>query len=119
MATVVTYSHQRAHKFNAKRTEVDGISFPSKLQADVYCSLLLLQRAGVVRYFLREVPLHLPGGVTNRVDFQVFYADGRVRYLDAKGMETAMYRTKKKIVEATYPVVIEPVKKIKGRLVGL
>lgn len=108
-----------AHKYRAVATEVDGIRFPSKLQAQVYSTLVLLRRAGDIRYFLREVPIHLPGSVTYRVDFQVFYADGRIRYLDAKGVETQVYKIKKRQVEALYPITIEAVRKVKGRLVGL
>lgn len=106
-------------KYRAQPVVIDGIRFPSKLQASVYGSIKLLQRAGEVHYFLREVPLHLPGGVIYRVDFLVFYADGRVRYLDAKGVETPVFKTKCRVAEATYPVKIETVRRERGRLVGL
>jgi hypothetical protein len=44
------------------------------------------------------------------VDFLVFDADGHVRFVDVKGMETPMFVLKKKQVEALYPFTIEVVK---------
>ncbi len=95
------------HKYNAIRTELDGIKFDSKKEARRYSELKLLQRSGEVVFFLRQVPFHLPGRVTYRCDFQVFWSDGTVGFEDVKGMRTAQYIAKKKIVEAMYPVQIE------------
>lgn len=97
------------HKFHAVPTEIDGIKFPSKKEAKVYQQLILQQFAGEVVFFLRQVPFYLPGGVKYVCDFQVFYADGTVRFLDAKGMATASFKAKKRIVEALFPVIIETV----------
>ena len=95
------------HKFNAKRTEIDGISFPSKKEAAYYQQLLLRQKGNDVIFFLRQVPFHLPGGVRYVVDFQEFLSDGTVRFVDVKGMRTSEYIAKKKMVEALYPIKIE------------
>jgi len=88
------------------RTERDGMSFMSKLEAAYYDKLNLFQKAGSVLFFLRQVPFHLPGGVKYVVDFQVFYSDGTVEFVDVKGMETPEFIAKKKMVEALYPVQI-------------
>ena len=95
------------HKYHAVRTELDGIKFPSKKEALYYQRLKNLKRAGEVVFFLRQVPFYLPGGVKYVVDFQVFYADGSVAFIDVKGMRTATYKAKKKMVEALFPVEIE------------
>jgi hypothetical protein len=100
------------HKFNAKQTEVDGIKFQSKLEAKYYNQLKLRVRAKDVVFFLRQVPFHLPGGVTYRVDFQVFLSNGTVEFIDVKGLETKDFIMKKKMVEALYPVEIIVVKKV-------
>jgi hypothetical protein len=94
------------HKFSAVRTERDGQSFPSKLEARLYDHLVLEQRAGDVIFFLRQCPFHLPGGVVYRVDFQVFRADGTVEFLDAKGATTESFKSKRRQVETLYPVTI-------------
>ena len=97
------------HKFRAKPTEADGIRFDSKKEARFYQELKLRQQAGNIVFFLRQVPFHLPGGVTYRVDFQVFDAEGNVRFIDVKGHRTKQYIDKKKMVESIYPVKIEEV----------
>ncbi len=95
------------HKYGAIRTERDSIKFASKKEAHYYDQLKLLVKSGIVLFFLRQVPFHLPGGVTYRCDFQEFHSDGSVRFVDVKGMMTKQFIDKKKIVEALYPVEIE------------
>lgn len=97
------------HKFRAIPTEEDGIRFDSKKEAKRYRELKLLVGAQEVVFFLRQVPFHLPGGVTYRCDFQVFWANGEVSFEDVKGMRTPLYITKKKQVEALYPITIEEI----------
>lgn len=99
------------HKFHAKPTELDGIKFPSKLEARCYAELTVLQRSGEVLFFLRQVPFHLPGGVKFVLDFLIFWADGRVECRDSKGMATPTYILKRKQVEALYPVTIQEYRK--------
>lgn len=99
------------HKFGAKQAIHDGIKFPSMLEGRYYEHLKLLIRANEVLFFLRQIPFYLPGGVTYRVDFQVFYTDGSVSFIDVKGLETQAFIDKKKMVESLYPVEIEVVKK--------
>ncbi len=95
------------HKFNAKKTEVDGITFASKKEAAYYQALCLRQKAGEVLFFLRQVPLHLPGNVRYVVDFMEFHADGTCHFTDVKGMKTEQYKMKKRMVESLYPINIE------------
>lgn len=95
------------HKFGAKPTVRNGIRFDSKLEARLYDELELEKKAGSVLFFLRQVGIHLPGGTRLVVDFQVFYADGTVRFLDAKGTETDAFKIKRREVEAAYPFEIE------------
>ena len=96
----------RRNKYNAIKTVVDGYKFDSMKEARRYSELLLLIRAGEVTHFLRQVPFHIAPGVTYRLDFLVFWKDGRVTYEDVKGFRTPMYKTKKKLVEHNFPVEI-------------
>lgn len=97
-------------KYNAMKTVVDGIKFDSKKEAAYYEYLKLRQRAGTIKYFLRQVPFDLPGNIRYRVDFMAVQDDDTIQYFDVKGFKTAMYKLKKKQVEALYPgVVIEEV----------
>jgi hypothetical protein len=95
------------HKFNAKRCEEDGIKFASKAERAYYDKLLILQKCGEVLFFLMQVPFHLPGKIKYICDFEVFYSDGTVRFIDIKGFSTPVFELKKKSVEAHYPIEIE------------
>ncbi len=106
-------------KYHNEPTMGDGIRFASKGEAGLYMHLKLLRLAKEVSYFLRQVPIELPGGVRYVVDFQVFYRDGKVRYLDFKGAETSVFVMKKKQVEALYPIRIECVRRVRGQFEGL
>lgn len=100
----------RRSKYAAQPTEVDGIRFDSKAEARFYLQLKAQVEAGTVAYFLRQVPIHLPGRTRYVVDFLVFETSGRARYIDVKGMETQTFRLKKRQVEDLYPIQIEVVK---------
>ena len=88
------------HKYNAKRDSRGFLKFDSKKEARYYDDLQILERAGEVVFFLRQVPFDIGGGVKYRADFQVFYADGTVHFIDVKGYATQEYKMKKKLVEA-------------------
>lgn len=100
------------HKFGAKRTKRDEHTFDSKLEGRYYDFLRLQEKEGSVLFFLRQIPFHLVGGVRYLADFQVFWADGEVSFIDVKGRDTPMSAMKRKQVEATYPVEIEVISTI-------
>ena len=96
-----------------RRTSKDGRVFASLKEFDRFVSLCMLREIGAVRFFLCQVPFHLPGGTKYVVDFVVFWNPGHqdkgaevVTFEDVKGHRTREYLTKKKIVEALYPVTI-------------
>ena len=99
------------HKFGAVRCERDGKKFPSKLEARYYDRLRLLQNSGQVLFFLRQIPFDLPGNTRYVCDFQVFYSNGDISFVDTKGKDTTLSQTKRKMVEELYPVTIEIVTK--------
>lgn len=100
----------RKSKYNATPTEIDGIRFASKAEANYYANLKILQRAGEIKMFLMQVPFHLPGKIKYVLDFVVFHASGEVDYVDVKGMETQIFKIKRKLVEEFYPIKITIVK---------
>lgn len=99
------------HKFNAVRTEVNGEKFSSKREARYYQQLLLAQKSGELLFFLRQVPIYFTDGsnVKYICDFVEFWKNGEVIFRDVKGMKTAMYRLKKKVIESQYPIKIEEI----------
>lgn len=102
------YKRTKKHKYNAKKTVVDGISFDSKAEAEYYLHLKHLQAINVVRSFYLQpviniVPSFKYDGKTVRkmdykLDFKVEYSDGTVEYVDIKGMATTDAKMKLKLV---------------------
>lgn len=73
--------------------------------------LLEKTTSGDVLFFLRQVPFELPGGVKHFIDFEVFFADGTVEFVEVKGLDTPMGKAKRKMVEDLYPIKITVVYK--------
>lgn len=94
---------QKRSKYGNKITVVDGIRFDSKKEAAYYEQLKLRQRGGEVHFWLRQVPVHLPGGTKYVLDFVVFLKSGEVQFVDVKGRETKEFRIKKREVEHHFP----------------
>lgn len=95
-----------ANKFKAIQTVVDGITFASRREATRYCELKLLQRAGQIRNLELQpkFPLIVNGKkvCTYIADFAFFEKNARV-IEDSKGMRTAAYQIKRKLLLALNP----------------
>lgn len=98
-----------ARKYHNHPTEVDGIRFDSKREARYYEQLKLRKTAGEVSFWLRQVPLHLPGGTRYVIDFLVFFTDAAraPAFVDVKGRETQVFRVKRREIQHQYPITIE------------
>lgn len=102
------------NKYNASKTTRDSFTFHSKAEANFYEYLKDRQAKGEILYFLRQVPLHLPGNTKLVVDFVIFYPGpagipenvNTVEYVDVKGVLTPLANTKIKQAEALYPIFI-------------
>jgi len=101
------HTFKKKPKYRAKKTLVDGINFDSQKEARYYCELKLRVKAGEVLFFLRQVPIHLPGGTKLVIDFLEFHSDGSAHFVDVKGMETEQFKIKKREVEHQYPFIVE------------
>lgn len=104
------------HKYRAVPTELDGIKFPSKAEAAYFQVLTLAKRSGQLLFFLRQVPIAIPGS-TYRLDYMEFWANGEIIWTDVKGFETEAFRVKRRAVEALYPFKIRTVTLKNGRWV--
>ena len=96
-------------KYGAIRTEVDGFVFASKREAHRYSELKLAERNGDISGLELQpnFPLIINGKkvATYIADFR-YTERGQVVVEDSKGFRTAVYRLKKKIVEAQYGIEI-------------
>ncbi len=97
----------KKNKFNAKPQVVDGYRFDSKAEANYYIELKGRRDAGEVIFFLRQVPIHLPGNTKYVCDFVEFHSDETVHFVDVKGVETDVFKIKKRQVEDLYPFELE------------
>jgi hypothetical protein len=106
-----------AHKFNAVRTEVDGVKFASKAEAKRYGELKMLEKAGKIGHLsLQPRYMLLVWDCEKKQDVQVghYVADfsywdmreGKTVVEDVKGVKTPIYRLKKKMVEHRYGITI-------------
>ena len=105
----------RRSKYGNIKTVVDGRIFASKREAARYQELRLLQRAGKIRDLQCQPAF---GCVVNQhivctyiADFQYFDVEkGKTVTEDVKGVKTAIYRLKKKLVLACGGIEIQEVK---------
>jgi Protein of unknown function (DUF1064) len=97
-------------KYNAKRTEVDGITFASKKEAARYGELKLLQRLNELSELQLQPQFHIVvrGDMCGKYIADFSYKDkaGKQIVEDVKGIKTPVYRLKKKLVEALYGIEI-------------
>ena len=101
-------------KYHSKKTTIDGITFDSKKEANRYCELRLLEKAGKIKdlrlqhQFVLQPPFKKNGksirAITYVADF-VYYDFERMRNVveDVKGYKTDVYQIKKKMFEYKYP----------------
>lgn len=120
-------------KYSNQKTMIDGIEFDSKKEADRYCELLFLQRAGLIsnlelqktfelipaqyEYFerygkkgqrLKDGKKCLENSVTYIADF-VYTENGKTVVEDTKGMKTKEYIIKRKLMLYVHGIRIKEI----------
>lgn len=100
------------NKYRNKKVVIDNIKFDSKLEADRYVELKLLQRAKVISNLKLQVPFVLQEGFKKNgksyqaikyiADF-VYEEKERIVVEDTKGVETDVFKIKHKLFEKKYP----------------
>ena len=111
----------KKHKYNANKTVYNGKQYDSKKES-VYARKLDMLKDSPdesirVTHYEEQVRYDIIiNGIKcgfYKLDFKVYYADGSIKYIDVKGMKKggayAMFRLKKKIIQALYGIVIEEV----------
>lgn len=109
------------NKYGNARTEIDGITFASRHEANRYIELKYMERAGLIsRLELQKVYTLIgpqkdkSGKVIERpvkyiADFVYKDQDGRTVVEDAKGMKTDVYKIKRKLMLSIYGIRIQEV----------
>lgn len=101
----------KRNKFNASKTEIDGIVFDSKKEAARYKELQLLLKAGVIGLLELQVPYELNEGGSHSLkyvaDFVYIRTDtGEKVVEDTKGFRTAIYKKKRKLMKKIHGIEI-------------
>ena len=116
----------RTSKYNAKKVEIDGIKFDSKAEGEYYLHLKQQVTERQILGFERQKRMLLQEafnveGVKGKirpifyvVDFIITENDGTLTYVDVKGMETDVFKLKKKLFMKRYNTALLKVKKTKG-----
>lgn len=101
-------------KYNAVKTEINGIVFDSKKEANYYSYLLALKEQGEIDNIKMQVEYLLQPAFTREngekvknikyyADFVVTYKNGKVEVIDVKGRRTKEYSIKRKMLLDRYP----------------
>lgn len=104
---------KEGRKYRNEPTEIDGIRFDSKHEANVYVWLKARKDRGELRWIFRQVPFQFINGTVYRADFMTVLPDGRVEAVwDAKSEITAKnreYINKKKSLKAEWGITLREV----------
>lgn len=97
---------EKKSKYSSAKTDIDGITFDSKKEAEFYAELKLRERAGEIshlrlqpRYLLQEAFKH-DGKQYREIEYVAdfeYVENGVTVVVDVKGFKTAVYMIKKKL----------------------
>jgi hypothetical protein len=100
------------NKYRNIKTEIDGIVFDSKKEAEYYQQLKYLKQAGEIRDFGVQQRYELQPkfkkngktyqAITYIADFVIINKDGTTEVVDIKGVETKDFKIKHKMFEYKY-----------------
>ena len=114
---------RKRSKYNVDRSAVgklrrtlDGVCYDSAAERDYAAVLAHAKRIGVIKNYERQVRFtFIVNGVTicsHIVDFVIVNPEGSQECREVKGVETAVWKMKRKLFEALYPdikyVVVKP-----------
>lgn len=110
----------RRSKYGAIRTVYRGVEYASRSEACYARHLDMLVKAGEVDEWRAQVrvPLVVKGVMVATIvpDFFVSFADGSSEYHEVKGVETAIWRLKRKLFTALFPNEVYKVVKAREAL---
>ena len=94
---------KRYNKYGAHKTTIDGHTFDSAREAERYCELKVMAKAGVIKhleFFECKGKKYRP--IIYKADFA--YTDEHGEYVveDVKGMETDVFKLKRKMFIKKY-----------------
>lgn len=103
---------KRRSKYKAIRTEVNGKTCDSKLEAKHYNELIILEKFGEIHslVFHPKWDATVNGEKIGVIELDFSFYDNKekkYRYIDTKGVDTAMSRWKRKHLKAEHGIKVE------------
>lgn len=103
-------------KYNNIKTIIDGITFDSRAEANRYCELKLMVRGGRITDLKLQHKFEiLPKSRSGRALYYIadfcYLEDGKLVVEDVKGVATAVYKLKKRLVAEKYGIQITEVRR--------
>jgi len=120
LAEFRTLNARSRTKYASRGVVIDHRRFDSKLEGKRYVHLCNMAAIGAVKWFVRQAPFDLPGGIKYRADFLVVWstlhdhlrpAGELVTVEDCKGFMTRLSQTKILQVEELYGIRIRIITK--------
>lgn len=96
-------------KYKAIRTG----GYASKREAQYAAELERLKSNGEISGWLEQVPVKLPGGIKYVCDFMLIMADGTVKLVEIKGMETPAWKLKLRLLAECRPEIFARLEVVK------
>ena len=107
----ITQEYFGIGKYHNKKINSPDGTFDSKYEYEEWCRLKLLERSGVIRNLMRQVPyvliptIRTTAGTLKQITYYadfVYEEKGIVYMVDAKGYETETYKIKKRLLINQY-----------------
>jgi hypothetical protein len=111
MARDWTQEYFGTGKYHNKKIKTEDGTFDSKYEYEEWCRLKLLERGGVIRNLLRQVPyvliptIRTTAGTLKQITYYadfVYEENGIVCMVDTKGYETEVFKIKKRLLINQY-----------------
>lgn len=111
---------EKCNKYRNNKVTYDRIIFDSKKEAQRYAELKMLERVGKIKELKRQVPFTLIPKICDQngkciqrackyyADF-VYMLNGKLVVEDTKGVRTAEYKIKKKLMLYQHNIIIKEI----------
>ena len=100
------------NKYRAQPVVTDEGRFASKKEYADWCQLKLREKAGLITHLQRQVKFPLSVNaqlVTTFIADAVFFENGKRVVVDSKGVQTPVYRLKKKLMRALLNIEVQEI----------
>ena len=105
---------RKPHKYGAKKTIIDGITFDSKMEARYYLGLKLRAKAGEIEIISLQPKVYLTEAkILYKPDFFIWEKGVGNIYIDVKGPTTPVFKIKMRLWKKYGPGILRVVYKNK------